>query len=378
MMSLFLRLAMMLMAVGTIGGCSSEGKADKPEGKPAAAVDVMAVQTSAIDEAIDVVGTLSPKYAADVKSEYQGRVDAVLVDQWVAVTKGQPLARLDTREITAVVQKAAAAVEAAKAGVLQAQVPAKRAEREHQRLANLKEAGLVTQQAIDEAATEVDASRAAVDAARAQLAVAADDLTHGRTRLDKAMIRAPLDGVIAQRGVNAGDIVGEAGSSRIMFKIVDNRLLEVTVTVPSHRMGALAVGQALSFASDAFAGETFTGKVMFINPMVNENDRSLKVVAEIPNPDGRLKGGLFIKGRIITGSRQQVILVPRAALTTWDMAAAKAAVLVVEGQTARLRQVTTGAQVGDQVEIGAGLSAGQLLVVRGGFNVKDGDKVQVR
>lgn len=367
-----------LMAMAALVGCSSEGKANKTQAKPAAAVDVLRLATVDVAEDIEVVGTLAAKYAADVKSEYQGRVSDVLVDQWVPVTKGQALARLDTSEIATLVQKAAAAVEAARAGLLQAQVRVQRAEREHQRLVNLKDAGLVTQQAIDEATTEVDAARAMAAAARAQLAVAQDDLTHARTRLEKAVIRSPLDGVIAQRGVNAGDMVGEAGSSRVMFKIVDNRLIDLTVTVPSHRMGALAVGQTLTFASDAFAGETFTGKVMFINPMVSEADRAIKVVAEVPNPDGRLKGGLFVKGRILTGKRQQVIQVPRAALTTWDMAAAKAAVLVVEGDTARLRQVATGAQVGDQVEITEGLGAGQLLVVRGGFNVKDGDKVQIR
>jgi RND family efflux transporter MFP subunit len=366
------------LAIAALAGCSAEGKANKSVERPATAVNVVHVQAVDIAEGIDVVGSLAPKYTADVKSEYQGRVDQVLVDQWVAVTKGQALARLDTREIDTMVQKAAAAVEAARAGLLQAQVRAQRAEREYQRLLNLKDAGLVTRQAIDEAGTEVQASKATVEAARAQLAVARDDLAQTRTRRDKAVIQAPLDGVVAQRGVNAGDMVGEAGSSRIMFKIVDNRLLDLTVTVPSHRMGALAVGQPLIFASDAFAGESFEGKVMFINPMVNEADRSVKVVAEVSNPDGRLKGGLFVKGRIITGRRPNVIQVPRLALTTWDMAAAQAGVLVVAADTARLRKVTTGVQAGDQVEITGGLSAGELLVVRGGFNVKDGDRVQIK
>jgi len=369
---------LILVLLAALAGCSSEGKANKPQDRPAAAVDVVQIQSVRIDEAIEVVGSLAPKYRADVKSEYQGRVAEVLVDQWVPVTKGQALARLDTREMLSVVQIAAASVEAARAGLLQAQVRADRAQREHQRLVSLKDAGLVTQQAIDEAATEVQAARAAVEAAGAQLAVARDDLARDRTRLDKAVIRAPLDGVIAQRGVNAGDMVGEAGSSHIMFKIVDNRLLELTVTVPSHRMGALAVGQPLTFTTDAFAGETFTGTVMFINPAVSETDRSVKVVAEVPNPEERLKGGLFVKGRIVTGQRQGVILVPRAALTTWDMALSRAALLVVAEQTVRLRQVTTGAQVGDAVEITQGLAPGEVLVVRGGFTVKDGDKVQIR
>jgi len=146
-----MQLLIILLGMAALTGCSSEGKANKVQDKPATAVDVLRLATVDIAEDIEVVGTLAAKYAADVKSEYQGRVGEILVDQWVPVTKGQALARLDTSEITTLVQKAAAAVEAAQAGLLQAQVMTQRAERERQRLLNLKDAGLVTRQTIDEA-----------------------------------------------------------------------------------------------------------------------------------------------------------------------------------------------------------------------------------
>ena len=240
-----------------------------------------------------------------MKSEYAGIVTEVYVTEWVRVKQGQPLAKLDTREADAVLQKAQAAVEAARANVLQAEVGGNRADREAERARNLKESGLITQQNFDDAQTEKAAAQARVSAAKAQLLAAEKELNQIRTRLAKAILRAPLDGVVAQRDINVGDLVGEAGSTRILFRIVDNRLLDLTVTVPSNEMAKVQVGQPLTFTTDALPGQTFTGQVKFINPAVNETDRSIKVIAEIRNDPEVLKSGLFVKGRIVTGRRTQ-------------------------------------------------------------------------
>jgi RND family efflux transporter MFP subunit len=137
------------------------------------------------------------------------------------------------------------------------------------------------------------------------------------------------------------------------------------------------VGQPLEFTVDALPGKTFTGKVMFINPELSAADRSLRVIAEVTNDGELLKGGLFAKGRIVTGQRAQVVQVPRAALANWDTAARKANLFVVAGTAARVKQVETGAVNGDLVEIVKGVAAGEQLVARGGFNLRDGDQVAV-
>ena len=372
--------ALLILSLG-LAGCSSNGDAAKDGGqtggRPPVAVEAMKVVPADLVEGIEVVGSLSPKYEASVKSEYAGLVAEVMVDQWVRVNKGQSLARLDTREAETLVRKSQAAVEAAKASLLQAEVALGRARREHQRLLKLKEVGLVTQQNLDDARTDEDASGARVAAARAQLQVAQDDLSFVRTRLGKAVIKAPFDGVIAYRGINVGDMVGEAGNNRVMFKVVDTHLLELTVNVPSREMAALRLGQPVEFSSDAYPGRTFVGKVMFINPTVNEADRSVKVVVEVPNQDELLKGGLFIKGRIVTGTRRGVLQLPRSALTTWDVAQGRAELLVGKDQVAQRRNVKTGAVKGELVEITEGLAPGEEVITRGGFNVKDGDRIKI-
>lgn len=374
-----LKAILFTLGIG-IAGCQATGEDKKANEKvaerPAVAVEVAKVAVSNLTEGIDVVGTLAAKFGADVKSEYTGIVTKVYVTEWVRVEKDAPLAKLDTREADLILKKAKTAVEIAKANLMQAEVAANRASREYERALKLKEVGLITQQNLDDALTEREAAMVRISAAKAQIQAAEDDVQHAQTRLSKAIIRSPRGGVVSWRNVNVGDYVGEMGA-KPMFRIVDNLVLELTVTVPSSEMGAIRVGQPLTFSTDAIPGKTFTGKVMFINPTVNEADRSVRVVAEVENTSEQLKGGLFVKGHILTGKRTGVIKTPRIALLTWDVAAAKAEIFVVHENIAHRRTIRTGNIAGDQVEIISGLASGQLVITRGGFNVKDGDKVNV-
>ncbi len=111
-----------------------------------------------------------------------------------------------------------------------------------------------------------------------------------QARLAKSTIVAPISGVVAFRGVNVGDRVENMGSGEPLFRIVDNRLLDLTVSVPSSRLSDVKVGQAIEFTTDALPGRTFTGKVMFINPAIDAASRSAKVVVEVPNQDGAAEG----------------------------------------------------------------------------------------
>jgi multidrug efflux pump subunit AcrA (membrane-fusion protein) len=102
----------------------------------------------------------------------------------------------------------------------------------------------------------------------------------------------------------------------------------------------------------------------------------VRVTAEVANDPEVLRGGLYVTGSIVTGRRAGVLQVPRSALLAWDRAAGTAAVFVVEGGVARRRAVTTGGVNGEKTEIASGLRAGEQLVVRGGFMLRDGDEVR--
>ena len=368
-------LAACLAAVG----CSSMEGVEKakaaPAGKPAVSVDALIAATGDVVEGIEVTGTLSPKYQAEIKPEYGGVVTHVYVNDWAKVRKGDPLLKVDTREGEVLLLKAKAALEMAKAGQLEAEAAVARADREHDRAVKLLEAGLITRQGMDDARTQKEAAAARIAAAKAQVAVAGEDVAHVTTRLSKAVIRSPFDGTVAERMVNEGDLVGEM--QKVVFRLVDNRLLELTVSVPSAEMAALRVGQPVRFSTDAFPGREFDGTVAHINPSVSPGDRSVRVIAEVRNVPEVLKGGLFVKGRIVTGGRKGVVQVPRTALLSWNVAARKGELFVVDNNVARRREVTTGAVQGDRVEIPSGLRPGETVVTRGAFLLSDGDAVKV-
>lgn len=331
-------------------GCSQNAKTAQEGGRPPVAVDTVRAEPAEFTESVDVVGTLAPKSEADIKSEYTGTVTEVLVTEWVPVRRGQVLARLDARE--------------AKAQLLQVEAQADRARREHERAVKLKEAGLMTAQGLEEAQTQRDAADALLDLARA--------------KFDKLAVRSPMDGVISYRGVSVGDRVESMGSGGAMFHVMDTRLFDLRVTVPSGRIGSVRVGQPLAFTTDAVAGRTFEGKVAYINPGVEAASGAIQVVVEVPNPTGELKAGLFVKGRIDTLHRTGVLQVPKAALLTWDLEGGRAECFVVASDRAVRRAVTTGAVSGESVEVTSGLAAGDTVVTRGAFNLQDGDRIQIQ
>jgi RND family efflux transporter MFP subunit len=346
-----------------VAGEGTAARSVQPPGRPAVTVDVAAVAAGELTQTIEVVGSLAPKFSADVKSEVSGLVREVYVTEWVPVRKGSRLARIDTTELEA-------AIDANKAAAVQARVVEVRARREYDRALALKQYGLVTAQFLDEAKSALETAEAAVVAAGAQVR-AAD------ARLRKCFLSAQMDGVVAVRNVNVGDRVENMGGSEPLFRIVDNRVLDLTVSVPSAKLGDLHTGQALEFTTDAVGRRTFLGRVMFVNPAVDEANRSIKVVAEVPNPDGALKGGLFVKGRVVVATTAGAVQVPVEALQNWNVVGRTAEVFVVRNGRAERRAVATGASNGGSIEVASGVVPGEQVVTRGSFAVRTGDRVTV-
>lgn len=360
------RRVLVMVGIIVVAGVALTGCSAKTEGKegtrPAVAVEVAVATTGDLTNSIEVVGTLEPKFAIEVKSEVTATVAEVLVTEWTKVHKGQPLARLDRRD-------AESTLATAKANLAQAMAGEQRARRELDRVEKLKAYGLATAQNVDDARTAREAATAASEAARAQVQGA-------ETHLSKTTIAAAMDGVVAYRGVSAGDRVENMGGGP-MFKIVDNRVLDLGVTVPSSRSGELRVGQTVVFSVDAVPGRTFEGLVKFINPSVDPASRTVSVTAEVLNDKDELRGGQFVKGQIVIGKRTGVLSVPRAALVTQDVATGRGELYVTSGSSVERRSVKLGAGIGDAVEVLSGLTPGEKVVTRGGFNVRPGDPIEV-
>lgn len=366
----------LLAACCALSACSKSEK-NAQSAKPPVAVETQEASLSSLSDGIDVTGNLEAKYSVDIRTQIPGLVKQVFVNEWVRVRKGQPLARIDLAETEAQVKRAEAGIASAKANLSQTQVASNRAEREMARFLKLKEAGLATQQAVDDARSELEAAKARVEASRAQIRVAEEEMRQAMARQAKGLVSSPIDGVVALRDVNVGDLASDAAAGKPIFRIVDNRLLNLTVTLSSADSGRVKVGQPLEFNVDSMPGRTFSGRVMYINPELSATDRSLKVIAEVHNVPETLKGGLFAKGRIVTGTRNGVLQVPRNAITGLDLSTSKGTMYVAEKDLARRREIVTGIVNENLVEVISGLKPGERYVVRGGFNLKDGDRIAV-
>jgi RND family efflux transporter MFP subunit len=162
-----------------------------------------------------------------------------------------------------------------------------------------------------------------------------------------------------------------------MFRIVDNRLLDLTVSVPSSRLAGVHTGQTLEFSTETLPGRTFTGKVRFINPALDPASRAAKIIVEVPNADAALKDGAFVKGNIVVGRRANVLQVRKEALLNWNVETRKADVFVVSGDKALKREISIGTTNGVAVEVVSGVAVGDQVVTRGAFALKEGDRVVV-
>jgi membrane fusion protein (multidrug efflux system) len=199
-------------------------------------------------------------------------------------------------------------------------------------------------------------------AARARVSLA-------RKAFTDTVVRAPFNGIVAERLVSVGDYVTKGMKVAVVVRV---NPLRVQLTVPEQSVSSIAVGQPVVFVVDAYAGRVFEGTVKYVAPALQADQRALTVEAIVPNGSGVLKPGLFATARIEQSARTPGVLVPPAAVVT---TAGTSRVYVVSGDHVEERIVTTGDTVGDLVEITKGLKAGERVATTNVGQLADGIKV---
>jgi RND family efflux transporter MFP subunit len=256
------------------------------------------VRTATVEAGPLVSGTLEAAQRASVRAQLGGTVEKVGPELGQSVTEKTLLAKIDPGGLADVAGSARAQVAAAQAALEVAQ-------REVERNRALVGAGAVARRELDRAESQAAAQRAAVDQARAQLATA-------QSQLGDATVRAPMAGVVAQRAVNAGDVV-QPGAT--LYEIIDPSSMRLSASVPSDQLGAIAVGQAVRFTVHGYPDQTFTGAVSRIAPSADPVTKQIAILVDLPNPARRLLAGLFARGRIAAQTATGVV-VPLAAVDT--------------------------------------------------------------
>lgn len=362
-----------LVGVAVFLVTSRKGKAVQSTAAPPVAVEAQAPAKATMARVVEVYGTLSPKNAAEVRSEIPAKVAKVTVKEWDSVREKDVLLELDPTDPRLFLSKNEAGLKMAKAQLLQAQVDLNRTRREWSRASKLKEGGLVTGQELDERKTALESAEARVILSQAQVAQVETQVAEARHNLDKTVVRAPIQGTVYQRKVDAGDWVDKGGA---LFSIVDNRVLDFTASVPAVDICQVCEGQVIAFTVDGVPDRKFEGVIKRINPMVSSTDRTARIQAEVQNSDGVLKGGLYARGRIVVEERKDVLALPKTAVTNWDFNKKSGRIFVIEeGGIAKSREVSTGLEEKSMIEVRSGLKPGEKVVIRGGFNLREGDKV---
>jgi membrane fusion protein (multidrug efflux system) len=389
-----LAAALLVAAPLASGACSSGDAKGKDQPPPATAIAVAAAPAveQPIARFIRATGTLMAEEQADVAAETSGRVIAATVERGTPVAQGAELVRISATETDAQLKEAeanAGQIEArlgitpgnafdvnAVPEVQNAKAAFELAQSEFTRIKALLDQRVVSQSEYDQRRTQMEAARQQYEAAKNGAAQQYQSLQAARARVSLArkanadtVVRAPFGGIVAERLVTTGDYVTKGMKVAIIVRVDP---LRVQLTIPEQFVSAVATGQPVTFEVDAYPGRQFEGRVKYVSPALQADQRALTVEAIVPNPKAVLKPGLFATARIEQPARTPGVLVPAAAVL---ISSGTSRVYVVNGDHVEERIVTTGETVGNLVEISKGLKAGERVATKNVAQLADGIKV---
>jgi RND family efflux transporter MFP subunit len=248
-----------------------------------------------------VSGELRPEREATVRAEIGGSVTQVNVREGQPVRRGTVLGRIETRTLDDVRQSAMSSVRNAENQLAVAQ-------REMERTETLVKAGAL-------AARDLDVARQNVTAAEAQLADAKSRLASADRQLADTVLHAPIDGILASKPVNIGDVVSVATE---LFVIIDPSSMRLEASVPSDDLSFLRIGATVDFTVRGYE-QRFAGRITTIAPQADPVTRQVPIYVSIPNEGGRLVAGLFAEGRVVSKSAAGLVVPINAVNMTGPM-----------------------------------------------------------
>ncbi len=318
----------------------------KPPVLELAPADVITVSASPLASGLPISGALQALHQTTVQARVPSEVLAVLVREGEAVKKGQLLARLGTQELEARVKQAQAQLASAK---VEAQLTRGLVERNRR----LYEKQYFSELDYQRSVAEAQARDEAVRAQESLLAIA-------RKALNDAQVLAPMSGIVAKRYIEPGSAVGMDAR---LFEIVELSELELAAPVPAPEIPRVQLGQQADFSVDGFASQRFQGRVVRINPVADAGTRAITVYIQVRNPSLQLKGGMYARGSLNTGSSTPVLSIPQQALRQGTGEAPW--IFVLSQGRLEKRSVELGArdEQAARVAVRQGLQAGEQVVV---------------
>jgi len=355
-----LRLGCLIVAamLGS-SGCSTEQQAEVPSRETVRDVSVLAVKQDDIPDVLEAVGTVRAAQTSDLASQMMGNIVEIRVHEGDRVYRGQVLAVIDDSQPRAAVDRATAAELAARQQLVAADSDLALAESTLKRCQYLYKQRVVSQQEFDEVNARYQATLARRDIAQAGQAQARAVLSQASTSLDNARIRAPFDGVVAERKADSGTL---ASPGMPIFTVEDVRRYRLEVAINESDLRYVRTGGRLSVTIDALGNAELKGKVAQIVPTADSASRSFLVKIELPL-DTRLRSGLFGRAQFSRG-QQQALLIPRSAVV--QRGQLQGVFVLDQNKVASLRYVSLGKSSGSEIQVLSGLQSGQWFVANPG------------
>lgn len=328
-----------------------EGMAMFSQPQPPAVVSATKVQVSSWQPRLEAVGNVQAVQGVMVNNEVAGQIKEILFESGDQVTAGQDLVRLDT-------EVDEADLNGLRAGLNLAQLQLER----NQKLLRDR---AVSQGDFDQISAQVTQALAQVQAKQALIR--------------KKTIRAPFAGQLGIRRVNLGQFL-DAGSAIVELEALDP--VYVDYALPERRLSEIAVGQSVEVRVSAYPDQLFKGEISAISPAVSQETRNIQVRALLPNPDQRLLPGMFAKISTLLPVKDQVLTLPRQAITFNTYGDSVFLIQPGEGEqegqlVVQRRQVKTGAVRDQEVEVLEGLEAGDQVVSAGQVKLRNGSAVSI-
>jgi RND family efflux transporter MFP subunit len=360
-------------ACGGLPACSRQNARSAPAAAPALAVRAVRVEPQPLDVTLEITGSLVSSVAVDVKTEFAGRLVSLTKREGDRVSRGEVIAQLEEVNSRLAVNQARANLEVAQAALDRARVAEDHARTELERAQNLLKSGGITDRDFQAAQVAARDTNAQVKLAEAQVDQARQTLAVAQKHLNDCRIVAPIAGEVERKFFNPGSWVD---GNVLLYRLVDNQRLELQAYVASSELARVRKGQAVRFNVAAYPDEVFAAHLEALSGAVDAQNRSVLMRAAVPNPGGKLRAGMFAKGAIVTGTKPAALLVPAGAL--WRRVGRPPYVYVIEGDRARRREVETGLEQPQGIEITRGLQPGDLVIAEQNLELNDGVSVTPR
>ncbi len=338
-------------------------------------VELATIVSKPVSRTIELPGELLPFLNVTLHARVSGYVDRVLVDRGSFVKQGDLLVELAAPEMKAQIAESESKVQAAEAERVQAEAQLEASRSTANRLKEAaKTPGAIAGNELIQAEKQVDAAEALVRS-RQHAGEAAAALVRSQKEMEAYLkIAAPFEGVVTDRLVHPGALVGP-GSDRPLLAIEQVSHLRLVIPVPEEDVGGIAQGATVLFQVPAYPQRTFSGTVARVAHSLDQKTRTMAVELDVINRDGALAPGMYPSVKWPVRRSGSALWVPRSSVVTTTE---RTFVIRFQDGRAQWVDVKQGASVGDLVEAIGSLHAGDRVVRRATDEIRDGTALQAK